>query len=230
MTFCTKALWAEIDDIISRRDLLCHPFYQAWSAGELTGQDLRAYAAEYYHHVAAFPTYLSRLHARLAPGALRTAVAANLADEEYPRPHSELWLDFLRGMGGSRADVLSPELPEMQGLVDSFSRMSQQGTIAAALASYYVYESQVPRIAKEKARGLREMYGADEETCGYFTLHQTADVHHSQVWREQLGLRLAEHPEETPAAIAAAAEAAEGLWRALDGMERARQERLATAN
>ena len=49
----------ELDARIARFDLLCHPFYQAWSDGKLTTDDLREYSAEYYHHVAAFPTYLS---------------------------------------------------------------------------------------------------------------------------------------------------------------------------
>ena len=31
------------------------------------------------------------------------------------------------------------------------------------------------------------MYGADEKTCEYFTLHTTADVYHSRIWKHQLG-------------------------------------------
>jgi pyrroloquinoline-quinone synthase len=72
-------------------DLLCHPFYRAWSAGELTRTDLQEYAAEYYHHVAAFPTYLSALHSRLPDGAMRRSVVRNLCEEEIEGlAHSEL--------------------------------------------------------------------------------------------------------------------------------------------
>ena len=45
-----------LDARIAKYDLLCHPFYQAWAAGELTRDDLREYAQHYYHHVKAFPT------------------------------------------------------------------------------------------------------------------------------------------------------------------------------
>ena len=38
-----------------------------------------------------------------------------------------------------------------------------------------------------KARGLRQFYGADDKACKYFDIHQTADVHHANVWREELG-------------------------------------------
>ena len=33
--------------------------YEAWSAGELTRDDLREYALDYYEHVRAFPSYLA---------------------------------------------------------------------------------------------------------------------------------------------------------------------------
>src|SRR5690349_24367077 len=97
----TRAQFAEeLQQRIGRYDLLCHPFYQAWSAGKLTRDDLRQYACEYYHHVAAFPTYLSAFHSRLPDGSLRRRVLTNLCGEELQgRPHSELWLDFAEGMG-----------------------------------------------------------------------------------------------------------------------------------
>jgi pyrroloquinoline-quinone synthase len=92
------------------------------------------------------------------------------------------------------------------------------------LAAFYAYESQVPRVAREKERGLREMYGADDKTCGYFALHATADVYHSNVWRKQLENRLAANPEAAQAALDAADSTARMLWQALDGIEAARTE------
>ena len=87
------------------------------------------------------------------------------------------------------------------------------------MAALYAYESQVPRIASEKERGLREMYGADDKTCGYFSLHAEADVHHARVWRNLLEKRIAEHPEAADRALDAAESAARMLWQALDGID-----------
>src|SRR4051794_17345263 len=102
-----QVFFQELDCRIAKFDLLCHPFYQAWSMGELTREDLRAYAAEYAHHVAAFPEYLSEFHARLEAGALADAVFENKSDEEGigspdERSHADLWMDFAEGMGGKR--------------------------------------------------------------------------------------------------------------------------------
>ena len=54
--------WQQADQEIAKYDLLKHPFYQAWSAGELTRKDLKFYAQQYFHQVSEFPTYLTSLH------------------------------------------------------------------------------------------------------------------------------------------------------------------------
>jgi pyrroloquinoline-quinone synthase len=222
-----QAFLSQLESRIQKYDLLCHPFYQAWSHGELTRADLREYAAEYYQHVAAFPCYLSAFHARLEDGAMRKAVAENCADEEGVgspdgRSHAELWLDFAAGFGGSGQDVRARQaLPEMLELIAEFRRVAREGSSAETLAALYAYESQVPRVAKEKARGLKEMYGADNATCRYFTLHTTADVRHSQVWKELLSKQITDDASAMRA-LDAAESAAKALWTALDGIERER--------
>ena len=131
-------------------------------------------------------------------------------------------------MGAQREEVRRhTPLPEVQELMASFRRVAEEGSAAEALAAFYAYESQVPRVAREKVRGLREMYGANARSCGYFTLHQTADVHHAQVWKEQLELELEADPQAAEAALEAAEAAARALWKALDGIERQRQTRKA---
>lgn len=224
-----------LESRIAAYDLLSHPFYRAWTAGELTQQDLMDYAAEYWHHVSAFPTYLSALHARLADEGLRRTVLRNLVDEEgidapEEKPHSELWMDFARGMGAAAADVRARELqPESAALIGTFRDLMQRERPAAALAALYAYESRVPKIAMQKAAGLRQHYGADAATCRYFTLHESADVHHAEVWKQALAAELARDPDCAEAALHAAATAAHALWRALDGVERVRQTRMANA-
>lgn len=210
---------SELNARIAQHDLLCHPFYQAWSAGQLTRDDLRQYACDYYHHVAAFPTYVSALHSRLADGETRRAVLRNLCDEEIDGvAHSDMWLDFAEGYGASRDQINQP-IAEIRELIENFRRIAREGTAAEALAAFYAYESQVPRVAKEKARGLSEMYGADAKTRSYFTVHSVADVEHSRVWFDLLNRELERDPSQREAALDSADQAAQWLWRALDGIE-----------
>src|SRR5271169_4666631 len=130
-----QAFLTALEQRIARYDLLCHPYYKAWTAGELTREDLREYAGDYYHHVAAFPTYLSALHSRLEDGETRRAVLRNLCEEEIAgRPHSEMWLDFAEGMGADR-DAVRAEQPmaEVEGLIQHFRREAGEGLPFEAL-------------------------------------------------------------------------------------------------
>ncbi|HXF12056.1 MAG TPA: iron-containing redox enzyme family protein, partial [Terriglobales bacterium] len=217
----TEEFFTELDARIAKYDLLCHPFYKAWSAGELTREDLRNYGQNYFHHVNAFPEYLQEFAARLPQGGTRRAVLANYEDEMGShglRPHSELWLDFVEGMGGERAGSVKP-IAEIEELVERFHSTAIEGEPEEALAIFYAYESQVPRVAAEKARGLRGMYGADEKTCEYFNLHTTADVYHSRVWKQQLTNCVAGSAAAAERALNAAENGAKTLWNALDGIE-----------
>jgi pyrroloquinoline-quinone synthase len=225
----TAEFFERLEAAISKYDLLCHPFYRAWAAGQLSRDDLREYARQYYHQVEAFPCYLAEIALRLDEGELRRAVLANMCDEKGAGasgpdsvPHSELWLDFAEGMGARRDMRWHLPVAEVRELIRHFHSVASEGTPEEALAAFYVYESQVPRIAKDKERGLRQLYGADDKACGYFSLHATADIYHSTVWRKQLEKRLAANPEAAEAALDAAEDTARMLWKALDGIDAAR--------
>ena len=228
----TEDFFQQLDARIAQFDLLCHPFYKAWSAGELSRDDLQEYARNYYHHVKTFPAYLAELSMRLEDGELRRAVLSNLIDEKggpdpANREHAELWLDFAEGMGARRNFGSHVPLPEVKRLISFFDDLASEASPEEALAAFYAYESQVPRVAKEKARGLRDTYGADDKTCAYFDLHSTADVYHARVWRQQLESRLKANPEAAEKALGAGEGAAKALWSVLDGIEARRMARAA---
>lgn len=221
--------WSRFEERVAPYDLLNHPFYQAWSKGELTRADLREYAAEYWHHVSAFPTYLSALHSRLPDGEMRREVLRNLAEEEgvdspTGRPHSDLWMDFATGIGASRNEVEGRGVQqEMTALIATFRELMQEEKASSAMAALYAYESKVPEISTTKAKGLAEHYATEGAAARYFTLHRTADVAHASVWRELIDKELAAgSAEDEEAALDAGERAAKALWIALDGVERQR--------
>ncbi|SFS01972.1 pyrroloquinoline-quinone synthase [Granulicella pectinivorans] len=227
------AFWSRFEARVAKYDLLKHPFYQAWSRGELTTDDLRAYGAEYWHHVAAFPTYLSRLHAVLPEGELRRDVLRNLAEEEGidrtdGRAHSGLWMDFAKGMGASEGEVRGFTVqPEMTCLLETFRGLMNRASgggcgVSSALAGLYSYESKVPEIAATKADGLAEHYGVTGGAAKYFTIHRTADLQHAAVWRGLIEEQIDTVPGAEEAALKGGECAAKALWSALDGIERRR--------
>jgi pyrroloquinoline-quinone synthase len=170
----------DVDRIIEGRRLLDHPFYQAWSRGELSWLTLARYAEQYYHWVSAFPTFLSAAHSRCRDIEVRQAILENLMDEEHgPDNHPELWLRFCDALGLDRRDVQATAcLPETEEAISVVSRLCHHAPTSAALAALYAYESQQPQVMAEKRRGLIEHYWV---TTGhnYFIVRKTLDIEHS---------------------------------------------------
>lgn len=212
--------WVEqIDEIVSERHLLKHPFYTAWTEGRLTLEALRGYAAQYYKHVAAFPQYVSAAHSCNPDPTARHYLLENLIDEERgDESHPELWLRFAEGIGCSRDQVQKAKpLRETKYCDRTFRRVARRGPIAG-LASLYAYESMVPAVAASKIDGLRRHYGIDDpDILRFFTVHLEVDDRHSQVARDLLEPL----PKKHEVALAAASETLDAVNGLLDGVVRA---------
>ena len=127
----------KLDNAIAEKHLLKHPFYLAWTRGELSREAITDYARQYYHHVAAFPTYLSAVHAKCNDQATRKQLLGNLIDEEAGSPnHPELWLKFTEALGVSDVDVRNTDKqPETKNLTDTFRSVCGGGSTAEGLAA-----------------------------------------------------------------------------------------------
>jgi len=174
---------AALDSLTNEMSLLKHPFYQEWSVGKLSPQRLRNYAVQYFPHVAAFPRYLSGIHARCEELGVRQALLENLIDEERgDENHPELWLRFAEALGVAREIVTTAEpLPAARALVETFIELTHQRSLPEGLAALYVYESQIPTVAEVKIDGLRRFYGiTNSDGLRFFSVHRAADPHHAQ--------------------------------------------------
>ena len=212
-----KSNWNLVKEKVEQYHLLKHPFYQAWSKGQLPKEALRTYAAQYYRHVAAFPTYLSALHARAEEGRERRVILENLVDEEYKTPtHPELWLRFAEGLGLKRSEVEgAPAWRETGRVVSAFRRVCSQRPLPEGIALLYAYEDMTPRVAATKAKGLDEFYGIrSERAVRYFTLHEKLDRRHAAQWKRVLAKPLAEK-KQAQAAAQAVEEGMQSIWNLL---------------
>lgn len=178
-----------IDAQIAAKHLLNHPFYQAWSKGKLTKECLTDYAIEYYHHVKAFPTYLSALHAHTEDQETRRHILQNLVEEEAGHPnHPELWREFALSLGATEEQVDQHQpSAAIQTMIDTFKTICREASVAEGIAALYTYESQIPAICISKIDGLRKYYGMkNPRDWYYFTIHIEADREHAAVERALL--------------------------------------------
>ncbi len=209
----------KIGNDIAEKHLLKHPFYLAWMRGELRREALSDYARQYYHHVAAFPTYLSAVHANCDDQPTRKQLLSNLIDEEAGSPnHPELWLKFAKSLGVSDVDTQNTEKwPETKNLINAFRSVCGNGSTGEGLAALYAYESQIPAICESKIDGLKKHYGfTDPEHYRYFTVHIDADREHSAAERNMLGAYIDNHNFES--VKVSVTRVLDALWDLLSGV------------
>ena len=200
--------WTRLEAARSRWNVLEHPFYQRWSAGELTQEELAAYAAEYRHAVVALADAAEATAAQAGPD-LAGDLAVHAAEE---RSHVALWDGFADAVGAPTVEPTS----ETRECAAAWAG-NDRGLLESLVAMYAI-ESGQPAISETKLAGLREHYGHTEGAAtAYFELHAELDVEHAAAERALIEPRLAGADEA--ALLAEAERVLEANWKLLDGVD-----------
>ncbi len=189
-----------LDDVTARWNLLQHSFYQRWTQGTLTHDELCEYVRQYAHVVRAVPAWLEYVSGE-DPGRL----AGHIAEEES---HIALWDKFGEALGlGSEAIRLAPANEATARLLQRGDELAANGQAAAVV---WALEAQTPAVAGAKLAGLSAFYGIGPDAGGeYFAVHQHLDVEHAADLRA-----LCSDSSQDAAAVVSAA-----LWDLLTAVE-----------
>ena len=175
-----------IDELIEERSLLKHPFYQMWSAGELTKESLAGYSREYFQLVKAVPSFMDSIMAN-APATSDTLEANRREELDHIAP----WEAFAACLGVD-------DLNEYGGLVKTRQAVDElhslMGDYVEGSCAMYALEKEIPIVSQTKLDGLSEFYSiTDAGATEYFRLHTEADIRHAAVWRQIIEPSASEH-------------------------------------
>lgn len=185
----------QLDATLKEWDLLKHPFYQAWSAGELPLDALKVYAAEY----GAFINLLEK--------GWETLNDLETAEEE--KEHAVIWEEFALALG---TKIGSPKITQTAALVNTANELF--ASPAKALGAMYAFEAQQPATAQSKLDGLKTHYKLPAEVEPYFEVH-------ARNWHESEKILASVEKlssEEQKQAVEACEKMAIALWDTLTGI------------
>ena len=142
--------------------LLDHPFYTAWTRGEIPLPTLAAYHRAYGELIGCIPSFWQTIVNALHPGDLP---GESVIAEEID--HIRLWEEW----GASLPSP--PTIPTLAILLAQLQQMSPSRLLGALQA----FELQQPEIARTKREGLVSHYGFDQASLRYFDEHEHEEEH-----------------------------------------------------
>src|SRR5688572_3547694 len=104
----SESVWKRIEESRAKHNVLEHPFYVKWSAGELSSDELARYSGQYRHATEALAK-LTADTATLAPDSRRDEMERHASEEQE---HIGLWDDFVEAAGGEIGAEPTPETAE----------------------------------------------------------------------------------------------------------------------
>lgn len=193
-----EALFTEIKHVIAQKHMLNHPFYQVWSQGQLTKDELADYLAQYFYIEGAFPRFMSGLHARTLDPEMRQKMLDNLVHEEMGLNNHVAQLLHLakEGFGLTKEEIMEKGPNEKtQALIKTFEEATQSADIEEGLAAMIVYKQQVSDVAETKLQGLKDYYGVtDVKSLQFYETHaeENRDYHQmlDQAYDESMKTRV----------------------------------------
>lgn len=142
--------------------LINHTFYQKWSKGELTQNQISDYHKSYSEFIRVIPLLWAKI---VNDYKLEDFESDKIVKDETE--HILLW-----DLWGNNLPVID-DFHSMSSIINELSNLNT----SELLGAIHAFEIQQPEIAETKKKGLMEFYGFDNDSLKYFDEHMSEQYH-----------------------------------------------------
>lgn len=203
-----------------------HAFSRAWAAGELSREQLGAWAIQHFYYIDPIPQQFATLYSRLPDLDARQHLLENLLGEEMPgkpgKRHPDLLRKFARACGVTDERILRAEengeiLPTTRAMRAWIWELAGIRPLGESCAGIMVaLEGQLPTLYPKYVAAMHRM-GFNDDELEFFHVHIEGDTEHAHIGLE-LTARYSTTPELQTRSIAAVRASAEMRFSMLDGI------------
>lgn len=167
-----------------------HPFVKAVQAGSVSKEQLREWARQDYKFRNAVPRVSMMRYLACSDPAFATRLYEVVEEETQglatgSAGHIDLFVDFARALGLSRADLdNAPLAPATAAHLYFVELIIHKYPWFVVMAAQIAAEGTFPEATGALASGLVEHYGLSRQAVRFFTVHKEADEEHGSLAEE----------------------------------------------
>ncbi len=230
------SFYEEMRGYVLRHGAINNPYLDRFRTGDLTDEDLREFALEFYNFARFFPkilvAQLVNTEDECVADELTKVLYSELGDGRTKNRHELLYRDFLRSIGlDVHTAMMQPMLPSTKAYIDGMEQLYSDGNHAKALGASFGLENMAITMWDHLIPGLMELrktrYPGMDLT--YFTLHRQLEATHEDAMEHAVaavegtsgtsgGGMSEQEKEDFRCGVKAVLDYLEGFWMGLEKM------------
>lgn len=232
------SFYEEMRDYVLRHGAINNPYLDRFRTGQVTDEEFRKFAVEFYHFARFFPkilvAQLVNTEDESVANELTKVLYSELGDGHTKNRHELLYRDFLRSVGLDVHEAMTrPMLSSTRAYIDGMEELYSSGNHATALGASFGLENMAITMWDHLIPGLTrlrsERYPQMDMT--YFTFHRELESTHEDAMEKavaavdgtgsvEAGRMSPQEREDFRCGVKAVLDYLEGFWM---GLERAKE-------
>ncbi len=181
------AFYQDMRSLVLRHGAVNNPYLDRFRLGDLSDDELKEFAVEFYSFARFFPrilvAQLVNTEDEQVADELTKVLYSELGDGEAHRRHELLYRRFLRSLGIDIHEAMTrPMLPSTRAYIEGMERLYSDGNHAMALGASFGLENMAISMWDQLIPGLMQLRAARHPCLDltYFTFHRELEATHEE--------------------------------------------------